>query len=63
MRPVKVVRGFSFVKTMMLFLKPWESLPATTSIQFFERELLREIAALHALYGRRLPHDIDHSGL
>ena len=30
----------------MLLLKPWEPLVATTSIQFFEHELLREIAAL-----------------
>jgi hypothetical protein len=39
---------------MMLFLKPWEPLVAATSIQFFEHELLREIAGAHALYGRRV---------
>jgi len=47
------VRGFSFVKIMMLFLKPWEPLLATTAIQFFEDEHLREIPPSHALYGRK----------
>jgi hypothetical protein len=46
------VRGFSFLKIMMLFLNLGKSLVSARWMQFFEDELAQKLAASHPLYGR-----------